>query len=514
MILLYICGTIILIGLIMAIIGKIFKLKKIKLTGILLIIVVIVGFAIFTAFEIEKDEVRNENRQISETSEFLKVPDRIIYKNSNNQYYVLERESSVFSKIYSEFFNRITENKNGVVLKEEEIDEIKEKESFVEFDYLSRSKNFIFPLQQENIAMIQMFTENGQVKQTKINDKDKLIKQLDNLTKKMNSYTFEKEQIYTSTNFLDSFPTTIGLLQKNAGVYQKIITTEKEYKDMIEETNFTIKDQLPEINFLNQKVIVTVSQYNVKSAKVNIGNVKYKMAQIQDKYIVNLVVVSKIVNTDCVYIDFENKGQELIPNEQTNLNNQTATNTTASGVLLNKGKDIIEIGYSTSYFTHIVVVNKKTEFIDYETNKKIDFSDLKIDDCIYIEGINLNPDNDLKKVEATKIYVCSRQKVKKEVEKYLINTYRIDGFGIEYVDVKKYKNGDGKIVVTAQFEKFTYPIILNVNKQTECYLGMGRHIQSNYGYQLHEMCNITLDKKIVDIDNIEGNVKMIEYIAD
>ena len=69
----------------------------------------------------------------------------------------------------------------------------------------------------------------------------------------MNSYTFEKEQIYTSTNFLDSLPTTIGLLQKNAGVYQKIISTEKEYKDMIEETNFTTKDQLPEINFLNQK---------------------------------------------------------------------------------------------------------------------------------------------------------------------------------------------------------------------------------------------------------------------
>ena len=368
-------------------------------------------------------------------------------------------------------------------------------------------------MQQENIAMIQMFTENGQVKQSKINDKDKLIKQLDNLTKKMNSYTFEKEQIYTSTNFLDNLPTTIGLLQKNAGVYQKIITTEKEYKDMIEETNFTIKDQLPEINFLNQKVIVTVSQYNVKSAKVNIGNVKYKMAQIQDKYIVNLVVVSKIVNTDCVYIDFENKGQELIPNEQTNLNNNpTVINTTVSGILLNKGTGMIEIGYSTSYFTHIVVVNNKTEFIDYQTNKKIDFNDLKIDDCIYIEGINLNPDNDLKKIEATKIYVCSRLKVKKEIEKNLINTYRIDGFGIEYVDVNK--NGDGKIVVAAQFEKFIYPIILNVNKQTECYLGMGRHLQSNYGYQLHEMCDITLEKKILDIDNIKGNVKMIEYIAD
>ena len=47
MILIYICGTIILIGLIMAIVGKIFKLKKIKLAGILIMIFLLIGFAIY-----------------------------------------------------------------------------------------------------------------------------------------------------------------------------------------------------------------------------------------------------------------------------------------------------------------------------------------------------------------------------------------------------------------------------------------------------------------------------------
>ena len=508
MILIYICGTIILLGLIMAIVGKIFKLKKLKLTGILIMIIVIIGFAIYTIFEIEKDEEKIENQQIAETSETLKIPDRIIYKNENNQYYVLEHENSGFSTIYSEIFNRITDNKNGVVLKEEEIDEIKEKESFVEFDYLSRSKNFVFPLQQENIAMIQMFTENGQVRQKKIKDKEELIKNIEKITKKMDSYTFEKEKLYTSTNLLENMPTTIGLSQKNAGVYQKIILIEKEYKDILQETNFRSEEQIEAIDFSKQKVIVTVTQYNTKSIKVNIGNVKYKMSESQEKYIVSLLVVSKIVNTDCIYIDFENKGKELIPFND----NKNITNTTASGIIMNIGTDTIEIGYSLNYFTHIVVVNSNTEFTDYETNKKISFKDLKTSKCIYIEGINLNPDNDLKKVEATKIYVCSKQKVKKEVEKFIKNTYRIDGWGIEYVDVNR--NGEGKIVIAAQFEKFIYPVILKVNKQTENYLGMNTHIQSNYGYQLHELCNITLDKKIIDIDNIEGYVKMIEYIAD
>mgnify|MGYP007046665088 CR=1 FL=1 len=43
---------------------------------------------------------------------------------------------------------------------------------------------------------------------------------------------------------------------------------------------------------------------------------------------------------------------------------------------------------------------------------------------------------------------------------------------------------------------------------------MGRHLQSNYGYHKHEICDITLDEKISDIDNIKGIAKMIEYIAD
>lgn len=63
-------------------------------------------------------------------------------------------------------------------------------------------------------------------------------------------------------------------------------------------------------------------------------------------------------------------------------------------------------------------------------------------------------------------------------------------------------------------DKFIYPIKLKVNRQTETYLGMGMHLQSNYGYVLHEMSNITLDTKITDIDNIKGFVKTIEYIAD
>ena len=102
--------------------------------------------------------------------------------------------------------------------------------------------------------------------------------------------------------------------------------------------------------------------------------------------------------------------------------------------------------------------------------------------------------------------------MKSEVEKYLKDTYRVDGMGIEYVSVDN--SGNGFIIVTCNFDKFIYPVKLNVNSQTETFLGMGYHIQANYGYVLYEMCDITLDTKITDIDNIKGLVKTIEYIAD
>ena len=104
------------------------------------------------------------------------------------------------------------------------------------------------------------------------------------------------------------------------------------------------------------------------------------------------------------------------------------------------------------------------------------------------------------------------QKVKTEVQKYLKDTYRVDTTGIEYKNVDS--DGNGYIITCYNYDKFEYPIKLNVDSNTETYLGMGYHIQSDYGYVLHEMCDITLDTKITDIDNITGTVKIIEYIAD
>lgn len=122
-----------------------------------------------------------------------------------------------------------------------------------------------------------------------------------------------------------------------------------------------------------------------------------------------------------------------------------------------------------------------------------------------------NVDN-LEAIKASQIEILKKEKAKQEIGKFLNNTYRVDGMSIAYVDVNF--NGNGYIIVECSFDKFNYPIKLNVDSNTETYLGMSYHLQSNYGYILHEICDITLKDKIVDVDNITGTVKSIEYIAD
>ena len=44
------------------------------------------------------------------------------------------------------------------------------------------------------------------------------------------------------------------------------------------------------------------------------------------------------------------------------------------------------------------------------------------------------------------------------------------------------------------------------------YLGMARHLRSNYGIQEHELVDVTFTKPVTDVNNITA--KMFEFIAD
>lgn len=503
MILINIAIVIGILGLITTVLGQVYKKRKIKLLGIFILLILAIAILMFFIYAIESEQEELENKTGTSENSLIPIPDRIIYKNSKNQYFILNISNNHFTTIYSEIFNRIDSTLDGKVLSNEEINNIKEQEAFIEFDYNQKSKNFIFPLEEENIGMIKMLDDSGQIAKTRLENKEGLLKKLDRATKNIETYDFEKGKSYTSNTIIMDIPNGLEFQQKVDGVHQIIIYNGNTYQEVLNKTDFKIEGEMPKIDFLKQNVVVTLARYKIETIQENIGNIKYGFGSRIGCYQVNLLIVSKVVNTNCIYCDVKYEPLQTI---------ETTNYVIASGIIKNVYENGIEIGLTDTYLTHDIVIEDTTYIKDYANNQEIDFKKLKVGDCIYVEGIKMARYNDLEKVDAIKILVCEKETVKAEAQKYLKDTYRIDGLGIEYKNIDS--SGKGYIIVVYRFENFTYPIKLNVNSQTETYLGMGYHLQSNYGYVLHEMSNITLDTKITDIDNITGYVRMIEYIAD
>lgn len=485
------------------------KVKNKRNIECVLLLVLIVGF-ICWLFEIEKEQEELENSQVGlvADNEILPTPDRIIYKNQNNEYIMIYANTKEYSKIYSELYNRTTNLYEGKIYSEEEIKEMQNAGSFIEFDYNSKSKNFVFLLEEHGIGIIRRFSESGQVIKNSLSNTEKLIKKINKWTKNKKRYDFNKEHHFISKNKLSEVPKDLGFSQVRVGVYQKIINyNEDDYKNIIEKLNFETDKQMPNINFNQQTVIITLSQYEIKQVTQNIGNIKYEFGKLLNEYTGSMLLVSKIVNTNCMYYNIKDSNEFSTTNEL-----DKYVETATSGIITNLSENTIEIGLHPNIGTHIVKIGNHTKMINYETNSEITIADLRIGDSIYIEGETAKAEGDLKGIDASRIEICSNHKMRNEVEKFLKDTYRIDGMGIDYVSVDS--AGSGFIIVGYSFEKFIYPLKLKVNSRTETFLGMSYHIQSNYGYILHEMCDITLDTKITNIDNITGFVNTIEYIAD
>lgn len=282
--------------------------KKCKIIIICSLLCVLIGIMIFIIFQIEMkaEMIENENINLSQYEDKLKAPDRIIYKNKHNEYIVIEQKTSEYNQIYYELCNRIETQIDGKVYSEDEISEMQNKGSFIELDYNTASKNVIFMFEEKEIGIIKRFSDSGQVVQRFLEDTDKLIKKLDIITNgSAKKYSFIDPINITSENKISKITEDLNLLDtKVTGVYQKIIKEDNsEYNNMLKKLNFKTQE-IPKINFNKQNVIIVVSRYEIKEIETNIGNIKYKLGNFLDEYIVNTLIVSKIPNTNCIYYEF------------------------------------------------------------------------------------------------------------------------------------------------------------------------------------------------------------------
>ncbi len=289
--------------------NKNFKHKWLKILFVFFILLVI--YLIFFAI-IQNNKDKSNNILILQ-NDYLPIPDRIIYKNDNNKYFVITKEDKEFSLIYEEISLRVNSVIEGKVIDKKELNKIKKNESFLEFDYNTKSKNKIFPLEQEVIAMITMFTDSGQISKTKITEKEKLINRLDELTVNIKSYIINYENnSYMSSERLKELPTDLNLVEKDLQkkeIYHLIISDEQTYDKSISATGFNPSTHLPDINFDENNVVMTISQNKIKCIEQNVGNLKYELYPnaldyYSDYYSVHILIVSKITNINCIYYTF------------------------------------------------------------------------------------------------------------------------------------------------------------------------------------------------------------------
>lgn len=258
-------------------------MKKVLKTIISLLLIISLDFGIFWIYNIEKKKVNEENAQTQGTSN-LPLPSRIVYKNKYNQYKIMNSEDKYFAKVYSLLYNQPAD------YTEDQTELLEENVSFIECTYIVRDtskedKRYIFLLGDKN---------------------NELEKSIQFYTKDSKKYEFGKKKSYTSKKQVSKVPSDAGFLEKMDGVYK----TDRAYsntecKMILQQLNFDIDEELPEVDYENENVIIVMSKYEIKNVETNIGSIKYELGAKSDKYFVNCLIYSKVVNDGCIYYDIE-----------------------------------------------------------------------------------------------------------------------------------------------------------------------------------------------------------------
>lgn len=300
------------------------KKKIIIILSLIILAVILVG--IVFAIAIHNYQIINfstdEDFNQPVVGEKIANPDRIVYRDKEENYYEFSKGTEKYNNLKALLGNSIKDyDENGENIKEEDIDDLHSK-SFIEFDYEKISKNYIITLENnENRAVVKLGNTGGTVVTQDIDNLSKIKKTLDSIIIGENPKKLEYKQLY-SRNYIDGIEYKYSHLFNsiNSRIYQTKITTYSDYEKYKQICNIAIESEgdISEETFFNNEIILTVSSLPKIDVKVNIGNIKYNYSKIENanpQYTVHLLIVSKIVNTDCIYNTDLSEIEDQIENE-------------------------------------------------------------------------------------------------------------------------------------------------------------------------------------------------------
>ena len=277
------------------------KRTKIIVILILCLIAVCLISALFIVPYIE------QNQEYDNTfAENIIDPDRIVYKDEEGKYYQFEKGTEQYNELKYTIAKSVTNyNESGNTLTDEDIDKIHEK-SFIEFDYETASKNYIIPLEEnEGKTMIKLGTTGGMVVTTNLKNYNNIKKIANKVSEGQPIYELRyQEMISRNTITTMEYKYLQQFKEINYKIHQVKIENIEDYEKYKEMCNLAFDEEITEETFRDNDLILTISLVPKITVKVSIGNIKYTYEQMNDvayQYTAHLLIVSKIVNTDCIY---------------------------------------------------------------------------------------------------------------------------------------------------------------------------------------------------------------------
>lgn len=324
---------------------KIIVIVSLILIAILMIIGIF-GVALYMQNQKEKQNVWKK----------IATPDRIVYRNSDGEYYQFEKETENYNKIINLLKTSVPEyNENGESLTDEDIDKIHEN-SFIEFDYKTVSKNYIFQLDKENPRLIKLATSGGNVITGEICNYQKIEKLLKKLSENEQPQKLEYKTMLSRAE-LRVFPYEYRdkFKEINYKIHQVKITNIDEYNEYAKLCNLVFDDEITEDTFNDNVLILTISILPKIDVKVNVGNIKYTynyLKGVYTSYTAHLLVVNKMVNSDCIYNTDETEIQYKIEGDNLEVEYDKAVDNLDENVFVKDyDKFIEEYRNSTSQIT-------------------------------------------------------------------------------------------------------------------------------------------------------------------
>ncbi len=281
------------------------KFKEYKtLIGVTtLTLILCIGLLIFTQIKPLEEESYNNVK-------YFETPDRIIYKIKNaDKYYVYEPSQQDYNDLENQLIKCIDGIGEGAKLSQDDIKKVEEEENYIELDYNTISKNYIIAFQKENYNVIKRTEEGGIVVKNNIKYKENLEKLLaKQISNKQECYEMLDSKEYRILQpIYYQVPSWSNELKKyEEGIYSIRLGTKQAWENFKENNNIKMAQDIAEEQFEKTNVIATITKYQIDKIETRIGGVTlyFKGSETTGEYYVNLFCLSKAINSNCIYRNF------------------------------------------------------------------------------------------------------------------------------------------------------------------------------------------------------------------